>query len=64
MPDQTYHSWLADLERLAQEVDLGWLVSPGSETHRASWQRGLRPEEELTALQDISEWRGCGCGGG
>lgn len=64
MPEpQTYDAWIAELQRLAAEQDLQWLVAPGSAVHRKAYEQGLSPTEELFALRDMSEWRGCGCGG-
>jgi len=60
----SYASWLAELARLAKERELEWLVSVGSDIHRAAFDKGLSPDEELAARADMSEWRGCGCGGG
>jgi len=59
-----FDRWFAQFARLARERELEWLVRAGSGPHRAAFDRGLSPEEELTALADMSEWRGCGCGGG
>ncbi|HKQ82938.1 MAG TPA: hypothetical protein VJS42_12165 [Steroidobacteraceae bacterium] len=59
-----YDRWLAALLRLARAQDVEWLIAPGSDTHRAAFDQGMSPEEELAALKDMSEWRGCGCGGG
>ena len=60
----SYESWLAELAYIAKERELEWLVSVGPDIHRAAFDRGMSPDEELTALGDMSEWRGCGCGGG
>lgn len=59
-----YQRWLAELLQLAKTHDVEWLIAPASHTHRAAFDKGLSPEEELAALKDLSEWRGCGCGGG
>ena len=59
----SYASWLAELACVAKERELEWLVSVGSDIHRAAFDKGLSPDEELTALADMCEWRGCGCGG-
>jgi hypothetical protein len=60
---QSYELWLAELVQVAKQQELQWLVSPGTATHRLAFDNGLTPHEELTALKDMSEWRGCGCGG-
>lgn len=62
--ERSYESWLCELVRLAKELELDWLVAPTTNTHRAAFDDGLSPDEELAALKDMSEWRGCGCGGG
>ena len=59
-----FERWFAEFGRLARERQLEWLVTAGAEPRRAAFDRGLSPDEELTALADMSEWRGCGCGGG
>ncbi|MET0658819.1 MAG: hypothetical protein ABW110_11755 [Steroidobacteraceae bacterium] len=59
-----YEHWLAELQRLAKAQDVEWLIAPASHTHRAGFEKGSTPEEELAALKDLAEWRGCGCGGG
>jgi hypothetical protein len=58
-----FESWFAELTRLAAEQELRWCVSPSSSAHRLAFDQGLAPSEELMALKDMSEWRGCGCGG-
>ncbi|MET0988074.1 MAG: hypothetical protein ABW034_21970 [Steroidobacteraceae bacterium] len=59
-----YERWLMELQQLAKMQDMEWLIAPRSDTHRAAFDKGLSPGEELAALKDMSEWRGCGCGGG
>lgn len=59
-----YDVWLAQLQALANERDLLWLVSPQTDAHHDAYSKGLTPEDELTALADMAQWRGCGCGGG
>lgn len=61
--DPGYARWLQELQRLAAEQDLQWLVSARSASHRKAYESGLSPVQELFALKDMSEWRGCGCGG-
>lgn len=60
----SYESWLAELARVAEELELKWLVSSEPWAHKKAYDEGLTPDEELIALRDMSEWRGCGCGGG
>lgn len=64
-PAQTpYDIWLADFNRLAIEQGASWLVPCEGAAPLAGYAAGLSPQEELSALKDMSEWRGCGCGGG
>jgi hypothetical protein len=58
-----YDAWFAELAVLAKERGLEWMVQKGAETHRDAFLKGASPEEELRTLADMSEWRGCGCGG-
>jgi len=60
----SYESWLNELLCAARERELEWLVSVDSGIHRAAFDKGLSPDEELAARADMAEWRGCGCGGG
>jgi hypothetical protein len=59
----TFESWMAAFTELARDRGLQWLVDATGGTHRDAFDRGLSPDEELTALADMAEWRGCGCGG-
>jgi len=61
---ETYEHWMQRLRDLAAERELSWIVSSGGESHRRAFEAGQSPEEEFASLADISEWRGCGCGGG
>jgi hypothetical protein len=61
--DRSYKSWTMQLQKLAAERDLEWIVSTKPNAHRTAYESGLSPEEELTALSDMGQWRGCGCGG-
>ena len=58
-----FEEWLNRLRALAAARDLGWAIDPSGETHQTGYEKGLAPEEELQSLADMSEWRGCGCGG-
>jgi len=58
-----FDAWFEELRRLAQAQDLAWLIACEPDTHRDAFAKGLTPDEELTALKDMAEWRGCGCGG-
>ena len=60
----TYENWIIELKRIAAKRDILWLVSEDTEAHRDAYDKGLSPGDELDVLEDISEWRGCGCGGG
>lgn len=62
--EHDFDKWYDELGRLAGERGLSWLVSPQKDGHRAAFEQGLSPDDELNALFDIGQWRGCGCGGG
>jgi hypothetical protein len=64
MKPTEYESWFAELASLARDRGLEWMVQKDAKTHQDSHAMGLSPEEELAALADMAEWRGCGCGGG
>ena len=55
--------WHAELQALAQENEAAWLVSEHGNVHLAAYQKGLSPAEELAELDELAQWRGCGCGG-
>ena len=56
--------WHQELRQLAQTADSAWLVSSEAKSHCGAYQQGLSPEEELAELDELAQWRGCGCGGG
>jgi hypothetical protein len=56
-------SWHAELLQLAKTSDSCWLVATDAAAHLAAYQKGLSPEEELAELDELAQWRGCGCGG-
>jgi hypothetical protein len=58
------NTWPAEFSRLAFEQDASWLVPPDAAAPLSGYAAGLSPQEELSALKDMSEWRGCGRGGG
>lgn len=60
-----FDAWYARYRGLAAERDLLWLApqAPGP-GHRAAFESGTDPEDELNQLAGMAEWRGCGCGGG
>ena len=60
----SYETWFAEFARIAQQRELAWLVSTEPDAHRTAFNEGLSPDDELAALERMSEWRGCGCGGG
>ena len=55
--------WYEELQKLAAKSDSHWLVSTNSKSHVESYQKDLSPEEELAELDELAQWRGCGCGG-
>ncbi|HSW19149.1 MAG TPA: hypothetical protein VLJ86_18160 [Ramlibacter sp.] len=59
-----YAAWMEELQRLAHDDDMAWLLNPGSGIHREAFERGLSPLAEWWALKDMADFRGCGCGGG
>jgi len=60
----SFADWMVELRRLADERDIGWVICADGAAHRQSFDAGLDPQEEITRLGDLCEWRGCGCGGG
>ena len=61
-PELSYPEWFAELQKLALEQEIDWLVSENPQAHQDAFERGATPEEELASLRDFCEWRGCGCG--
>lgn len=59
-----FEDWMAELRRLADERGVSWLFSGDCAEQRASFEKGLSPEDELASFDVMCEWRGCGCGGG
>lgn len=59
-----FDQWMAQLRELAEERELQWLVSEPTIQLREAYDGGASPEDELAALAEMAEWRGCGCGGG
>jgi len=57
-------AWHKELQQLALNRGSSWLVSTEPEAHFAAYQKGLSPKEELAELDELAQWRGCGCGGG
>lgn len=62
--EQSFEQWFERLRGLAEARELSWLVGTPGAALRAAYDAGVTPDEELQNLADISEWRGCGCGGG
>ena len=58
-----YEDWLAELRRLAAARDLAWMIARDAQAHRGAFDAGLSADDELNALADMAEWRGCGCVG-
>ncbi|WP_340266725.1 hypothetical protein [Sphingobium mellinum] len=57
-------SWHAVLGRLAEERGIGWAVSSSAEDYRDAFASGITPGDHLAEIEPLTEWRGCGCGGG
>lgn len=55
--------WYAELQRLAEKSDSAWLLSSDAAAHFPAYQKGLSAEEEFTELDELAQWRSCGCGG-
>jgi len=55
--------WYKELQNLAVKSDSLWLISMDSKSHVESYRKGLSPEEELVELEELAQWKGCGCGG-
>jgi hypothetical protein len=60
----SFEAWVAEFNRCAIERDVAWLASGSPETRRVAYESGVSPQDELEALADMAQWRGCGCGGG
>jgi len=55
--------WYKALQKIAEKSESQWLVSADLNAHFAAYQKGHSPEEELAELDELAQWRGCGCGG-
>jgi len=55
--------WYAVLQQLAEKSDSSWLLSSDAAAHFSAYQKGHSAEEELAELDELAQWRGCGCGG-
>lgn len=60
----TFAGWLARLRQEAVERELEWMVCSTGTAEQAAYAEGLSPGDYLDRLEAMSEWRGCGCGGG
>lgn len=56
--------WYELLVKIADERELQWLVSNCPSEHLASYAKGISPEDEFAEIEELVQWRGCGCGGG
>ncbi|MBL4781971.1 MAG: hypothetical protein JKX92_06975 [Porticoccaceae bacterium] len=61
---QGFVDWYGELRQAAEMSDSAWLVSTSPEAHFSAYSQGLTPVEELAELDEMAQWRGCGCGGG
>lgn len=59
-----FEQWARELRALATVRECEWLAAGTGESHREAWAAGISPADHLEALERMSEWRGCGCGGG
>ena len=62
-PSKDFLLWFDALQALAKKDDSQWLVSNSPDTHLTAYQKGQSPAEELAELDELAQWRGCGCGG-
>lgn len=62
--DAGYAAWFAGLQQRACERGLEWMVAAAPGAHRAAYDNCLSADDELSTLEDMAQWRGCGCGGG
>lgn len=56
--------WYELLVKIADEKELQWLVSSCPSEHLASYAKGISSEDEFAEIEELAQWRGCGCGGG
>lgn len=62
--DPEFAAWLGELHRQAVAEDIAWAVDRGGAIHREAFDAGHTPQQEMVALRDMAQWRGCGCGAG
>ena len=56
--------WHAALQRHADEQGIGWAIASVADEYREAFASGIAPDDYLADIQPLTEWRGCGCGGG
>lgn len=56
--------WHAALRRQAEERGIGWAISSDENEYRDAFASGVAPDDYLAEIEPLTEWRGCGCGGG
>lgn len=56
--------WHSALRQLAEARDIGWAISASPEDYRDAFASGVDPRDYLADIEPLTEWRGCGCGGG
>ncbi len=54
--------WYGELQDLASEADMQWLISSTPAQHLHSYRQGFSPEQELGELEELAQWQGCACG--
>ncbi len=64
MGDAEFEHWWVRLRAEAARREASWLIGGERDFYRPSFEAGRSPEEEVEALQQVAEWRGCGCSGG
>ncbi|MEJ7934930.1 hypothetical protein WG907_11735 [Sphingobium sp. AN558] len=63
-PAPALADWHAALRRLAKERGIGWAISSEEDDYRDAFSSGIAPDDYLAEIEPLTEWRGCGCGGG
>jgi hypothetical protein len=47
LPELTFNLWYAELQRIAALTKNTWVISLDPEDHRAAYEDGVTPQEEL-----------------
>ena len=60
----TLEEWHGALRRHAEEGGIGWAISGAPDDYRDAFASGVAPDDYLAEIEPLTQWRGCGCGGG